>query len=69
MTDKKTIRQLREERGWTQDTLARRLGVGQGAVSAWERGERLPRRRYILRLADLFGVSVDDMTFGEGEEP
>ncbi len=64
----KTIRQLREERGWTQETLARRLGVGQAAVSAWERGERLPRRRSILRLAELFGVSVEAIAFGPVDE-
>jgi len=63
----KTLRQLREERGWTQETLARRLGVGQTAVSAWERGERVPRQRSILRLADLFGVPVAVITFGPAE--
>ena len=65
---KKTIRQLREAHGWTQETLARRLAVGQPAVSAWERGERMPRQRSILRLADLFGVPVEAIAFGEGKQ-
>ncbi len=66
---KKTIRQLRQERGWTQETLARRLGAGQTAVSAWERGERVPRQRYLLRLADLFGISVEVITLGPADQP
>ena len=67
---KKTIRQLREAHGWTQETLARRLGVGQPAVSAWDRGERLPRRRYILRLAELVGISVEQIALGPlGQHP
>ncbi len=65
---KKTIRQLRQERGWTQETLARRLGAGQTAVSAWERGERMPRQRSILRLADVFGVPVEAIAFGPAEQ-
>jgi len=64
----KTIRQLREERGWTQESLARRLGVGQSAVSAWERAERVPRQRYLLRLAELFDISVEDIALGPAEQ-
>ena len=56
-----TIRQLRQERGWTQQTLAWRLGVDQGAVSAWELGQRAPYRRTLQHLADLFGISVEDI--------
>ncbi len=65
---KKTIRQLRQARGWTQDQLARRLGMEQGAVSKWERGLAVPHPRTRKRLADLFGVGVGQITFGKGEE-
>ncbi len=65
---KKTIRQLREERGWTQPDLAGRLGVSQGAVSLWERGVRRPYRRTRLRLAELFGVSVEALALGAAEQ-
>ncbi len=64
----KTIRQLRQERGWTQEALARRLGVGQTAISAWERGERMARQRYILRLAALFGVPVEAIALGPAKQ-
>ena len=57
----KTIRQLREERDWSQDLLARRLGVGQGTVSNWERGLKVPQPRTLLRLADLFDVRPEEI--------
>ena len=64
-----TLRQLRQARGWTQEDVARRLGVSQGAVSLWERGVRRPFRRTRLRLADLLGVGVDEIAFGPDGQP
>ena len=61
---KKTIRQLRKERGWLQADLAEQLGVHRSAVSTWERGVYLPEPRTLLRLGDLFGVSVEEMALG-----
>ncbi len=69
MTERRAIRQLRQDRGWTQMDLARRLGVDQGAISNWERGQRRPYRRHQQRLADLFGVSVEAIAFGPAEQP
>ena len=64
----KTIRQLRQERGWTQEQVARRVGVAQGTVSQWEHGNRRPYRRNLQRLADLFGVSITDIALGPAEQ-
>ncbi len=64
MTERKTIRQLREERGWSQVELAARLRVARYTVQKWELGERLPSPRNWWRLADLFGISVEDITLG-----
>ena len=63
-----TIRQLRQERGWTQEKLARRLGVGQGTVSAWERGRAMPRPRTLQHLADLFYLDVEAIAVGPAEQ-
>ncbi len=57
----KTIRQLREARGWTQHDLAERLGVDAGSISTWERGASRPRLKHLLGLAQLFGVSIDEI--------
>ncbi len=67
MTERKTIRQLREERGWRQIDLALRLGVDPGTIHKWERGYR-PRAKYQQRLADLFGVAVEAIAFGPAEQ-
>ncbi len=64
----KTIRQLREERGWTQLDLALQLGVDVSTVSRWERGLAVPRRRRQQRLADLFGMGVSEIAFGPVDE-
>ncbi len=67
VTERKTIRQLRQARGWTQEDLARRLGVTQGGVSTWERGRGTPWPKYQQRLADLFGVPVEAIAFGPAD--
>jgi len=66
---KQTIRQLRQARGWTQEQLARRVGVTQSGVSTWERGRGTPWPKLQQRLADLFGVSVAAIAFEPGKQP
>ena len=55
----KKLRALREERGMEQKDVARALGVNPSAVTRWESGEKRPELNNLVRLADLFGVSVD----------
>ena len=65
---RKTIRQLREERDWSQVELAARLGVARYTVQQWEIGARLPSARNWWRLADLFGISVQELVTGHVEQ-
>lgn len=65
---KKTIRQLREERGWTQFELAVKVGVQPGAISNWERGIHEPKVSQLRRLAEVFGVKMDDIELVEPQE-
>jgi transcriptional regulator with XRE-family HTH domain len=55
------LRELRARRGFTQDHVARRLGVHESAVSRWESGSRFPTGEDLVALADLFEVSADDL--------
>ena len=64
----KTVRQLRQERGWTQLELAWRLGVEQASVSLWESGRVVPRLRHQQRLAKVFGIEVTDIAFRAAEQ-
>lgn len=56
----RNIRQLRDERGWSQEELARRSGCSWRAVQRWERGHAQPRWDSLTQLAEGFGV--DPMT-------
>ena len=55
------IKELRTERGLSQAALAKAIGVSQKAVDYWERGMNEPKASYILALADLFGVTCDEL--------
>ena len=52
------IKYLREERGYTQEKLGDALDVSFQAVSSWERDEYKPDTDKLIRLAELFDVSV-----------
>lgn len=52
------IRTLREIRGLTQSQLARKAGFSKDAVFLWENGERKPRPKYILGLANALNVDA-----------
>lgn len=58
------IAALRKAQGLTQRELAERLGVSDKAVSRWEREETLPDLSLIPALADLFGVTADELLRG-----
>lgn len=53
------IKELRGERGLSQQALAKAIGVSQKAIDYWERGVNEPKASYIILLADYFGVSAD----------
>lgn len=52
---------LRRERGMTQKELADRLNITDKAISKWERGLALPDTAAIPKLAEIFGVSVEEL--------
>jgi len=60
------LRELREERGWTQRELDSRLGILQSKLSKYESGTHQPSLRTLVRMANLFGVSTDYLLTGTG---
>lgn len=54
-----SLKKIRQSKGLAQKEVAAYLGVTQTAVSDWERGEREPDFKTILKLANFFNVSVD----------
>ena len=55
------ISSLRKEKGMTQLELAEKMGVTDKAVSKWERDLSYPDINSIPKLAEIFGVSVDEL--------
>ena len=53
------IKELREEKAWTQTELAKILGVTRSCVNAWEMGISVPSTQYVVELASLFHISTD----------
>lgn len=56
---------LRKANGMTQQQLADRLNVSNKAVSRWERDETAPDITLIPAIAEIFGVTCDELLKGE----
>lgn len=55
------ITSLRKEKGMTQLQLAKIMGVTDKAVSKWERDLSAPDINSIPKLAETFGITVDEL--------
>ena len=61
------LQELRLRRGMSQDALADKLGVSRQAVSKWERDEATPDLDKIIKLSELYGISLDALLKGESQ--
>ena len=59
--ERKTIREHREERGWTQFDLAQKAGATPSSVYNWETGRFEPSASKLRDLAAALGVLMDDI--------
>ncbi|HEU5199661.1 MAG TPA: helix-turn-helix transcriptional regulator [Ktedonobacterales bacterium] len=55
------VRDLRQERHWSQEELAYRSGLHRTYIGSLERGERNVSLRAIQMIADAFSLSVHDL--------
>lgn len=62
------LKQLRHERGYSQQKLAQKLNVSRSTVAMWETGSSEPSLQMIQRIADVLSVSVAEL-FGEPADP
>ena len=58
----------RKAAGLSQEALAAQLGVSRQAVSKWERSESSPDTDNLIALAALYGVSLDELLYGEAAD-
>lgn len=65
----KRLELLRENKGWTKSLVARKLGIKAVSTYAnWEYGIRQPDNKMLVKIADLFDVSVDYL-LGRTDDP
>lgn len=69
MTFGEKLQNLRKRACMSQDALAEKLEVSRQAVSKWERDEAMPETEKVVRIARLFGVSLDELLLDKQEEP
>lgn len=65
---KENLIQMRKMRRMTQEEVAEKVGVTRQAVAKWESGETVPDLEKCKTLAELFGVSLDDLANYESEK-
>ena len=56
------IHRIREERGITANQLAEKLGCALQTVYRWESGTRMPDIPTLMKIAQILGVSLDELT-------
>ncbi len=55
------FRKLREERNWTQEQMAEKLGLTRNGYAKIERGESMPNLQRLDGIADMLGVKVTQL--------
>ena len=55
------IKKLRQQKGYTQETLAQEMNVVRQTVSKWEKGYSVPDAVMLEKLAELLEVPVSDL--------
>lgn len=59
------LRELRNEKGITQEKLAERYGVSSRSVSRWENGNTMPDLGILVELADYYQIDIGEIIDGE----
>ena len=55
------IKVLRQIKGWDQKDMAQALGCTQQAISLWEAGKATTSAKILIKIAEIFKVSVDSL--------
>lgn len=62
------LKELRKESGFTQEQLSEKLGVTNRSVSRWENGSNMPDFDMVIEMANLYGVTIEELLDGERKE-
>ena len=65
MTLGENIARLRTQKDWSQGDLADALGISRQSISKWETDTSIPELEKLIKLSELFGVTLDQLVRGE----
>lgn len=59
------MKELRKEKGFTQEQLAEQFNISRRTVSRWETGSNLPELDILIKMADYYEVELGELLNGE----
>lgn len=59
------LRDLRKERGMTQEQIAEQFNVSNRTVSRWENGKNMPELDLLIELSDYYKIELREILNGE----
>ncbi len=59
------IKDLRIKRDMSQEELANELFIDRSVISKWESGKHIPDLKYLVKMSEMFNVSLDELVYGE----
>ena len=62
------IKEYRQKSGMSQEKIAEFVGVSRQAVTKWEANQTAPSTENLFKLAEIFGIKVDDLLETEDNE-
>lgn len=62
------IKYLRQQRGWSQMQLSKKLNTHQKQISGYERGIHTPSIDLLIKMAELFNISLDYFAFDDQKD-
>ena len=59
------LKELRNEKGMTQEQLGEKIGVSNKTISRWETGKYMPPVECLNMLCDIYNISINEILGGE----
>ncbi len=59
------IKEQREQKNWSQDDLAEILNISRQSISKWELNKVYPSIDMLIKMSDLFDISLDELIKGD----
>jgi len=62
------IKEQRNKNGFSQEKIAELVGISRQAVTKWESGQSVPSMANLMTLAEIFGISLGELTGGINDD-